>query len=107
VDQELPNCKFCVNDFWNSAHFVCREGASIPVRCATRITKTAKQPKSPRGLSGALRRILPQLHLIGIAVKFDRIDKAGMIALGSRPATPMGAIAPAPQIALEYERSPD
>jgi len=60
---------------------LCREGAPISVRRATRITKTAKQPKSPRGLSCALRRIAPQLPMIGIDVKFDRIDNVRMIAI--------------------------
>jgi hypothetical protein len=40
-------------------------GERAPIsRCkATRITKTAKRPKSPRGLSCAPRRIAPQLHI--------------------------------------------
>ena len=53
-------------------------------------TKTAQWPKTPKLLSSALRRILPQLRTIGIFVNFDRADGNRVITIsltqGSRGA---------------------
>ena len=53
-------------------------------------TKTAQWPKTPKLLSSALRRILPQLRTIGIIVNFERAGGNRVIAIsppeGSRGA---------------------
>ncbi len=50
------------------------------------VTRTAQWPKTPRSLSCALRRILPQLRTVGIIVTFDRVDNSRMITISKRQA---------------------
>ncbi len=40
-----------------------------------------KRPETPRALPCPLRRIAPQRRMIGITVRFDRIDNARMITI--------------------------
>ncbi len=47
-------------------------------------TKTGQWPKTPKLLSSALRRILPQLRTIGIIINFDRIDNTRTITISRR-----------------------
>jgi hypothetical protein len=45
------------------------------------VTRSAQWPKTPRTLSCKLRRMAPQLRLIGITVNFNRIDRNRIITL--------------------------
>ncbi len=45
------------------------------------VVRTAQWPKNPRSFCCALRRIALQLHVIGIGVRFDRIDNIRTIAI--------------------------
>jgi len=45
--------------------------------------RSAQWPKTPRLLSCALRRIAPQIRMIGITVSFDRIDNIRLITISS------------------------
>ncbi len=51
-------------------------------------TKTAQWPKTPQLLSGALRRILPQLRTTGIIVNFERIDNTRTITISQPLSSP-------------------
>jgi hypothetical protein len=57
---------------------------SLLARFAPRpIRQSAQWPKSPRALSSAIRRIAPQLRVIGIAVEFDRGATARIVRVSS------------------------
>jgi len=59
----------------------------------TEITRSAQWPKTPRLFACLLRRIAPQLRLIGIDVRFDRGRDARLITVSAVPEVKLRAAA--------------
>jgi hypothetical protein len=74
-----------------TASFLLKE---LATHAGEAVTKSKSWPKTPRGLSGHLRRLAPNLRAIGLHVEFDREANSGrarQIKLekrGSQPSTP-------------------
>jgi len=59
------------------------------------ITRSAQWPKTPQYFAIALRRIAPQLRLIGIDVRFDRGRSVRLITISKVRDVARPAVAPA------------